>query len=245
MVFRIVLLGAGIILTGVAGSVPSLIAATLVMSFGFHFFGPSSNRVILMTVYEKEAPRSLGILQSFGAGAALLATVIVYFLTGRIGYSALFFLVGGLILLPFGRGGHSLPLRRRAKLRRRYLVFYSLAFLMGSRRHIFTTFAPFLLVKEHGVSVQMMAILFFINALINTYAYQFVGKIAVSAEELTGNLSAQTTINHISAVVVSVLGGTIWALFGPKAPFLAGVGIAVVSLGLVQFVLPGQGQTSP
>ncbi len=299
MALSLVLLGAGIILTGVAGGVPMLIAATLIMSFGFHFFGPSSNSVILMTVKEREAPRVLGVLQSFGAGAALLATIVVYFFAARVGYSSLFFLVGGfvlvggLILLPLGRGEGGLPPRRRVKLRRRYWVFYSLAFLMGSRRHIFTTFAPFLLVKAHGVSVETMAILFFVNALINTYAYQFAGrvvarfgerivlstvfiflipvflgyayigylpalfalfvfdnvlfgfnlglttylqKIAVSPEELTGNLSAQTTINHISAVVVPVLGGTIWVLFGAKAPFLAGVGIAAVSLALSQFV---------
>ncbi len=36
----------------------------------------------------------------------------------------------------------------------------------------------------------------------------------------------------IAAVVVPVLGGTVWELFGSKAPFLAGVGIVLVSLAL-------------
>ena len=64
----------------------------------------------------------------------------------------------------------------------------------------------------------------------------YLQKIALSEEELTSNLSFQQTLNHISAIAVPVLGGTVWALFGPKAPFLMGVGIAVISLVLVQFM---------
>jgi hypothetical protein len=44
------------------------------------------------------------------------------------------------------------------------------------------------------------------------------------------------TINHISALVVPVLGGILWEQIAPSATFLAGVGIAVISLGLVQFI---------
>jgi hypothetical protein len=44
------------------------------------------------------------------------------------------------------------------------------------------------------------------------------------------------TINHVSALVVPLLGGILWEQISPSAPFLAGVGIAVVSLVLVQFI---------
>jgi MFS family permease len=64
----------------------------------------------------------------------------------------------------------------------------------------------------------------------------YLQKIALSEEELTSNLSLQQTLNHISAVVIPVIGGTIWTLFGSQAPFLMGVGIAVLSLILVQFM---------
>jgi predicted MFS family arabinose efflux permease len=47
---------------------------------------------------------------------------------------------------------------------------------MGSRRHIFTTFATFLLVEEHGVPVQQMAILFLANSIVTTYSYQKIGQ---------------------------------------------------------------------
>lgn len=303
MAFSVILLGTGIVLTGMATTVPMLIVATMVMSFGFHFFGPGSSSVLLMSVSKEDAPKALGALQSISASAAVAATVSVYLLATRIGYRPLFLavgllvIVGGLVLLPMGRSGSVLPARRRIRLRRRYWVFYTLAFLMGSRRHIFTTFAPFLLVRDFGVAVQVMAVLYLANGLINTYAYQFVGKLvarfgertvltlafialvpvflgyayvallpllyalfvidnvlfgvnlalttylqkmAVSPEEITANLSAQQTINHISAVIVPVVGGTVWAVFGSEAPFLFGVGIAVASLIIAQFVRPGR-----
>lgn len=299
MALSVILLGVGMMLTGQAASVPFLLVSTVVMSVGFHLFYPSNNAVVLMVVDKENAPKALGQLRSLGAIAALVATGIVFLLAGRLGYRTLFMAVGGvvilggLLLLPFEKGKDGLPLRRRVVFRRRYWLYYTIAFLMGSRRHIFTTFAIFLLVKEHGISVETTALLFLANSLINIFAYQYVGKlvgrlgerlmlsigfatlipvflgyayvtslpalfalfvidniifgfnlatatylqkIAVSQEELTSNLSLEQTINHIAAIVVPVVGGTVWALFGSQAPFLIGVGIAVVSLLLAQFI---------
>ena len=299
MALGVVFLGVGIVLTAQVTSVPWLLLSTLVMSTGFHVFNPSNNSVVLMSVPKERAPRFLGQLRSLGAAAAVLATGVVYLFASRLGYRSLFLLIGGLViagglvLLPMGKGHHGLPRHRRIILRKRYWLFYTLAFLMGSRRHVFTTFAVFLLVSKHGISVETTAILFLVNALINTYVYQRIGrlvgrlgerlilsvafatlipvflgyayidylpvlyglfvldnilfgcnlalttylqKIAVTQEEITTNLSVQETINHISAVIVPVIGGTVWALFGSQAPFLAGVGIAISSLALVQFI---------
>jgi len=299
MALSIVALGAGIALTGWASSVPTLLWGTLVMSVGFHFFTPANNSVLLMAVDKKAAPKALGQLRSLGAFSALLATGAVYLLADRIGYRGLFWGVGGLaalvglFLLPVRFGEDRLPPSRKVKFRKRYWLYYALAFLLGSRRHIFTTFAIFLLVREHGIPVQTTALLFLANSLVNTYAYQGIGrlvarfgerrvlsvgfallvfvflgyayiphlpllyalfvldnvifgtslaastylqKIAVSEEELTSNLSLQQTLNHVSAIVIPVLGGTIWTLFGAQAPFLMGVGIVVLSLILVQFM---------
>lgn len=303
MAFSVILLGVGMFLTGQVTTIPFLLASTVVMSIGFHFFYPSNSAVVLMIVDKKHAPKSLGQLRSLGAIAALAATGTVYLLVGRWGYRTLFMVVGGLVvvggvlLLPLKQSKDGLPSRRRVVLRRRYWLYYTIAFLMGSRRHIFTTFAIFLLVQEHGIDVRTTATLFLINSLINTYAYQLVGrlvgrlgervmlsiafgtlvfvflgyayvtylpalyvlfvvdnilfgfnlatttyfqKIAVTPEEITSSLSVEQTINHIAAIVVPVAGGAVWELFGSQAPFLAGVGIVLVSLVLTQFI-----RTSP
>ena len=306
MAVSLILLGLGIIFTGQATTISFLLVATLVMSLGFHYFNPGNNGLILMSIEKEETPKVLGQIKSLGAIAAVLATGTVYLFVGSLGYESMFMIVGslvavgGVILFIVGKGGHSLPSRRKVRLRKEYWLFYALAFLMGSRRHIFTTFAPFLLVQAYGIDVKMMSLLLLINSLMNIYVFQQVGKlvarfgertvltfafaalipiflgyayiailpvlcvlfvidnvlfgfnlamltylqkIAVSPEELTANLSLQETINHISAVIVPVVGGTIWILFGAQAPFLAGVGIAVVSLLLAQLIRTGNGES--
>ena len=299
MALSLVVLGLGIAWTGQATTLPVLLAATFVMSIGFHYFEPGSSGLILMSVDRKQTPRVLGWLRGFGAFSALVATGAVYVFADRLGYRGMFLVAGllvaagGALLFLFGRGGHGLPPQRKIQLRKRYWLFYTMAFLMGTRRHIFTTFAIFLLVREHEISVQTTAILFLVNSVVSIIALPQIGrlvprwgertiltitfaalipvflgyafidflpilfvlyvidnvlfgsnlamttylqKIAVSPEELTANLSAQTAINHISAVIIPIVGGGIWILFGSQAPFLVGVGVAIISLILVRFM---------
>lgn len=309
MAVSLVLLGGGIALTGQANGIAVLMIATLVMSVGFHYFNPGSNGLVLMGFEPGICPRVMGQLRSLGAIAAVLGTGTVYLLVGRLGYEWMFTLIGaivaigGIALFVVGKGGHQLPAGRTVRLRKQYWLFYTLTFLMGSRRHIFTTFAPFLLVQAFGIDVKTMSLLLLVNSLLNIYVFQKIGKlitrfgerlvltvsfaalipiflgyayvhslwvlcaffvidnvlfgfnlamptylqkIALSSEELTANMSVQETINHISAVVVPVVGGTVWVLFGSQAPFLAGVGIAAVSLVLSQWVrMPAARTTGP
>jgi len=299
MALSVILLGIGSFMTGQSANTTFLLVSTLVMSFGFHFFYPTNTAVVLMAIEKQHTPRALGQLRGLGAIAALLAAGTVYLLAGRWGYRLLLMVVGGLVavggllLLPLSNAKGGLPPRRQVILRRRYGLYYTLAFLMGSRRHIFTTFAIFLLVREYGISVQTTTILFLVSSLINTFVLPLVGKlvsrvgerlmlsiafgalafvflgyayvtylpilfvlyvidnvifgfnlalttyfqkIAVTPEEITSNLSVEQTINHIAGVVLPVMGGAVWELFGLQAPFLAGVGIVLVSLALTQFM---------
>lgn len=299
MALSVILLGGGIFLSGQANDLPFLLMSVLVMSFGFHMFYASSDAVVLMAVDKENSPKTLGQLSSLGAIAALFASALVYFLAEPLGFRTLFMITGGFVvlggflLLPLGRAQKAMTSRRKITLRKKYWLFYALSFLMGSRRHIFTTFAIFLLVQKHGISVQTTAILFFVNSVLNVFAYQFIGrmvgrlgerlmlsiafgllififlgyafvtslivlfvffvvdnllfgfnlalmtyfqKIAVSQEEITSNVAVEQTINHISAVIVPIIGGAAWELFGSQTPFLVGVGIVAVSFVLVQFM---------
>jgi predicted MFS family arabinose efflux permease len=299
MALSVILLGGGLFLSGQANELPFLLMSVIVMSFGFHMFYPSSNSIVLMAVDKENAPKTLGQLSSLGAGAALIATAVVYFLAEPLGFRTLFMItgalvvVGGFFLLLLGKAQKGLPERRKVIFRKKYWLYYVLSFLMGSRRHIFTTFAIFLLVQKFEISVQTTAILFSVNSVMNIFTYQFIGrmvgrlgerlmlsvafsilififlgyafvtslivlfvlfvldnmlfgfnlslttyfqKIAVTQEEITSNVAAQQTINHISAVIVPVIGGAAWELFGSQMPFLVGVGIVVISLVLVQFM---------
>lgn len=299
MALSIILMGLGIVATGYSTTLPVLLVTTFVMSFGFHFFTPSANAALLMVARLSEAPRALGKLGSLGSLAAVAATAVVYLAARPWGYQTLFaavgilVMVGGAALWPLGGRAGELPSRRRVILRRRYWLYYALSFLLGSRRHIFSTFAIYLLVREYHISVQTTAVLFLVNSLINIVTLRWVGqligrfgerltlsaafaaltlvfvgyafitalpvlyvlfvldnifigfnlglttyfqKIAIAPEEITSNLSVEMTINHIAAIVIPVVGGTVWAVYGSQAPFLFGAAIVLAALALTQFM---------
>ena len=179
----VVVMGIGIFLTATSRGLPGLIGATLVMSTGFHFFSASNYAAVLLTVPQEDTPKVLGRLNSLAALATVLSTLFIFGTLETWGYRTLFCVaglvvtIGSVVLLPFGRQ----PIRARralpfSALRLRYWPYYALQFLWGSRRHIFTTFAVFLLVKDYQVSAQIITLLYLANSLIGTYVHQAFGK---------------------------------------------------------------------
>jgi MFS family permease len=309
MGLSVLLLGVGLVISGASSTLGILMMGTMLMSIGFHFFYPSNSSVVLMQVGKEDAPKVLGRLQSISAFAAVLGTLMIWvFVEGSSfgpiqipawGYRTMLYVTGAVVivgsLLAISNGQRNRLERQKRKVifRREYWLYYLLTFMMGSRRHIFSTFAIFMLVDIHGIDVRQTAMLFLVNNLFNTYTAAQLGKlvarfgerklltvnflgligvflgyayvpyvpalfvlfvldniffgfnvavdsyfqkIARSPEEITSNVSMAQTINHISALAVPVLGGILWELVSPSATFLAGVGIAVVSLALVQLI---------
>ena len=213
MAFSVILMGLGIIFTGFSNTFVVLVFVTFVMSFGFHFFNPGSSSLALMISKIGDAPKVLGRLGSLGALAALAANAVVYLLAVPLGYRTLFVgigmlvVLGGFIMLSMGRGVDTLPPNRRIVLRKRYWVYYGLSFLLGSRRHIFSTFAIYLLVREYHISVQTTAILFLVNSLINIVTLRWVGQLVSRyGERLTLSVAfAALTLVFIGYAYVTVL----------------------------------------
>jgi len=303
------MLGVGVMMTGMTDTLSMLILSTLVMSTGFHFFYPSNNSLVLMGTRRKEAPRMLGRLSGISAFASVIGTIVIWLFVkgseiGNLqisawGYRNTLLAVGGFVVLGSffamrnGRRFNVKREKRKVVFRKKYWLYYALTFLLGSRRHIFNTFAVFLLVQVHGMDVRQTAILFLVNSLVSTFTLpqlgkivsrfgerqvltvNFIGligvflgyalipnlailfglflldnifmgfnlalesyfqKIVVTPEEITGNVSMGQTINHISALVVPVLGGLLWEAVSPSATFFAGVGIVTACLVLAQFV---------
>ena len=149
---------------------------------------PANSSALLMRTEKRDAPRALGRLSSVGALGALIGAGVVFAALSRVGFRPLFYvtgalaIVGGLALLPWSdRLAHSTlherAGRRSAPIRPQYRLYYLLEFLMGSRRHIFTTFAPFLLVKGYHVSAEVITLLFVVNNIAGTFLFPQFGKI--------------------------------------------------------------------
>lgn len=61
-------------------------------------------------------------------------------------------------------------------------------------------------------------------------------------EDVSPSLAMGGTINHITGILVPVVGGFMWAFFSPRSVFLTGAVICIISLVQVQY-LPGPGQS--
>jgi predicted MFS family arabinose efflux permease len=199
----VVLLGVGIALTGSSGNLAGLLASTVLMSVGFHTFMPANSSTVLQLTGEDEAPHMLGRLTSLNALAALGGAGLVFVALSSLGFRGLFAVtgasvaIGGLIVLLWAirrpllpqpeldeQESEAIPTMQdpvpragQAPMRRRYWLYYALEFLMGSRRHIFTTFAVFLLVREYNVPAQTITVLFLVNNLLGIFLYRQFGRI--------------------------------------------------------------------
>ncbi len=185
------LLGGGLVLMGGANSFWSLLLATMVMSIGFHFFDSANSSLALTFARKEHAPRVLGALSSISAVASVAGTLVVLALAAPLGYRPLIYLlgavtlVGGVVVSVLGHQSGMKQLPRRVIFRSRYWLYYLLTFLLGSRRHIFSTFAILLLVSVYRVTVQQVAALALLNALVTTLAYPQIGRLVVRYGERT------------------------------------------------------------
>lgn len=299
--FSIVLLGIGLILSGMSSSLWILGFATILMSFGFHYFEPATSSQLLSITKSKEAGKAQGNLNSFESLAGLVGAGMVLALTFVLDYRDIFYIIGGLVTvvgiyfmlaLPSNRGVRE---KRKVAVKKKYWLYYTLAFLRGCRRHIFTTFAIFLLVKDHGLNIATITTIFVANNVVTFFTNRAIGSISdkfgekfilvgfsmvlvfiflgyayvtylpvliafylidnvmfgssialksyirkiSTQEDLTGCLSFGMTANHITAIIIPVLGGAAWSLFGFKAPFIGGAVIVFIDM-LFAFKVPSK-----
>ena len=294
----VVLLGLGLALTSFVEAYWGLVTACFLMSIGFHFFYTLRTAITLKLI---DSSRATYILARYRSQAQLAGAVTTGVLTISfwlidwlhidIGMQH-FFLVGGIAVMVVGcyltfTNDPTLTTVSEKKLqyKKRYWLYYALQFLSGARRHIFTTFAIFLLVKIHQVSVKEITLLIFVNSVLSYLIYKKAGdiinyfgerwvllslytllvgifmgyayidnlwllfllfiadhilfgfnlaldtyfkKTALPAD-ITSNISAGVTINHISAIIIPIIGGVVWDVIGFEITFLFGAAVALVS----------------
>ncbi len=298
----VVVLGLGLILSGAAPSIVMLGMATFFMSLGFHYFYPANDSQLLIIAGKAQSGKIQGRYNSFESIAGLTGGFLVLILTLFLSYRSTLYLIGGVVTvvgiyfalaLPPNRGKSE---QRKIRLKKKYWLYYALSFLRGCRRHIFTTFAIFLLVHNHGLSIALVStvmlannvVTFFTNRMIGNmsdrygervilagasfflififlgYAFveylplliafylidnilygssialrSYLSKVA-DDEDLTSCLSFGTTSNHITAVIIPVVGGIIWTALGHAAPFIVGAVIVALDCGF-SFLVPKGG----
>ena len=297
-----VILGLGLVATGLSGSFLALILSSILMSIGFHYFYTVNSSLVLMVSEKRNVSHTVGKFRSIGSLSSILAMAVVYFFIESLGFRTLYFIAGGVAVV-FGlymftqrsRARH-LSTRRKIVFRKKYWLYYILSFLEGSKKHVSSTFSIFLLVSVFHISAKNISLIFMVNSIITIYTNQLLGKVVdrmgerntlafyyvflagvyigfgfikdvrvviglfilaqvamgltvalnsylykiAPAEEITGNVSMRTTIDHIAAIIVPIIGGIIWTKVGYFATFLMGTGIAAAAFFFTFFLKTGK-----
>jgi len=182
----ILVLGAGVGVTGYFPTFIGVAATTMLLSFGFHFYETTNQSLTLQYFDSATAPHVLGSIRSLSAATNVAVGGLVYFMSWYLDYRMMFLAIG-LIVVCFGIWGlrqnpvdHELaPQKKEMVFKWKYRLFYFLTFMAGARRQIFIAFSIFLLVKVFNFSVKEVTVLFVLNNIIGYFAAPLVGKAIV------------------------------------------------------------------
>lgn len=179
----ILVLGLGVSLTGFFPSFLGLVATTMLMSFGFHYFETTNQSLTLQYFDSSTAPLVLGTIRSFSAATNIAVGALVLLMSSSLDYRMMFLVVGTAVAAVgiWGLGQNPVdqemaPQRKHMVFRWKYRLFYFLTFMAGARRQIFIAFSVFLLVKVFAFSVKEVTVLFILNNVIGYFVAPLVGK---------------------------------------------------------------------
>ncbi len=186
----IIILGAGIFMTGFFPSFYGLIFTTMVMSFGFHYYETTCQSLTLQYFDKLTSPHVFSQQRSYAAAANIAVGIIIFVAAPFLSYKAMFILFGSLIsicgiwaITKYPAKKNMIPQNKKLVFKKRYWLFYCLTFMAGARRQIFMAFAVFLLVKKFGFTIQLITLLFLANNIINFFINPLIGKFIVKYGE--------------------------------------------------------------
>jgi MFS family permease len=205
-VLSILLLGAGVALTGFLPTEYGLYFTTLLMSTGFHYFYTVQQSLTMQWIDTVRAPVVMGRLSASASVAALVGYIGVWLgMTWLdLSYTSFYLAAGGFAVLlsvaawlMFPAFPQKVAQRKHLLMRKRYWLFYALTFMSGARRQIFLVFASFLMVEKFGYGAADIALLFLANHVVNTFAAPWVGRFISRFGE-----RAALTLEYLGLIVI-------------------------------------------
>ncbi len=181
--WAIVLMGAGLAVTGFFPSLTGLLLTTFVFSLGFHYFETVNKSLTLQHFSTDESPHMLARYKSYGAIINILVGILIWFIAGYVAMKFIY-LAFGIIIMVLGAYALTdkrnldvvIKQRKRLFFRKKYWLYYLLSFLSGARRQVFVVFAVFMLVKKYDFTVQQVSILYIVNNLLTFFIYPYIAR---------------------------------------------------------------------
>jgi predicted MFS family arabinose efflux permease len=173
----------GALLIGFASPTYAMMTVWLfVYSLGQHVFMPIASTIGMELAQEGQTGRRLGQLNAIRNIAAISGSFLVVMGFRHLGFTyqhvfviaAVGLAVAGMLMLSMKRERPKPP-GQFLKLHREYKLYYYLALLAGSRKQIFITFAPWVLVTIFNQPIQILATLLTIGGVVGILFQPFLG----------------------------------------------------------------------
>jgi predicted MFS family arabinose efflux permease len=178
------LCAAGILLIGFASPGFSVMLVWLfIFSVGQHLFIPLNQSIGMELANEGQKGKRLGQFSAVANAAMILGSFCIFLgfkffhLTFQVSYifACLGFLTVAALLYRMQKD-RPYAARTKFQLRREYKLFYWLNILYGTRKQIFLTFAPWVLVTVFRQKTQMLATLLTIGGVIGIFFKPLLGR---------------------------------------------------------------------
>lgn len=181
--YSVILMGIGILLTGIFPSFLGLIITTIIMSTGFHYYETTNKSLTLQYFNKTESPIVFAKLRSLSAAGNIFIGGIIWLASDNLPYWVTYMIIGVLVIIAGIFTLRMNPIKKKAPrqnkkliIKKEYWLYYVLNFLGGARRQIFVVFAVFLLVDKYNFTVKEIAILFIINNIVAFFINPIIGK---------------------------------------------------------------------
>lgn len=179
----VLLVLAGTLLVGFASPTYALVVLSLfVYSMGQHLFMPVSSTIGMELAEPGRAGRRLGQINSVRNLATIVGSFVIFTGFHFLGFNfqhsfalaAVFFAIAAFLMSRMApekaQGGKGF-----LTLRREYSLYYLLSVLFGSRKQLFLTFAPWVIVTVFNQPTQTLATLLFIGGVIGVLFQPILG----------------------------------------------------------------------
>jgi predicted MFS family arabinose efflux permease len=174
----------GVFLIGtISTSYAVIVIFLFIYSMGLHLFMPVQTTMGMELAAEGKTGRRLGQMNSIRNMAVILGSGIVFvgFKYLHLTFTVTFIISAAVLLLAAGmmltlKHEQVEPQKSYLKLRKEYSLFYILAVLFGSRKQLFITFAPWVIVTIYHQPTQTIATLMVIGGIIGILFQPLLGQ---------------------------------------------------------------------
>lgn len=182
--FANLLAAAGIVLVGLLSPTYSVMLVWLfVFSTGQHMYLPLNQSLGMEFAREGKTGRRLGQFTGLMNIAAIAGSFMIFLGFKYLGFTfALSFifaaagLLGAAVLLFLMKPGTAHPLKAKFLVRKEYGLFYWLNILYGTRKQIFLTFAPWVLIKVFNQKTEVVATLLAVGGIVGIVFNPLLGR---------------------------------------------------------------------